>query len=108
MLRDPALRAIAAKVRVTANEEYESQYPARSLAKITVRLRNGKTHSLEADRTEIGRYLTPTDADIEEKFRMIATPVLGERKTSKVVELALGMERVKDLSELIKALQPGR
>lgn len=54
------------------------------------------------------RYLTPTDADIEAKFRMIATPVLGEEKTSKVVELALGMENVTDLSELMKALRPGR
>jgi 2-methylcitrate dehydratase PrpD len=106
MLNDPALRAMAARVRVTASDHYESQYPARSLARISVKLRNGKTHSLEVDRSEIGRYLTPTDADIEAKFRMIAAPVLGEKKTRKVVELALAMENVEDLGELMKALQP--
>ena len=106
MLADPAIRATAAKVRVTANEEYENQYPARSLAKITVVLRGGHTHSLEVDRSEIRRYLTPTDADIEGKFRMIATPVLGERKTSRVVELVLGFEHVGDVGELMRSLQP--
>ncbi len=106
MLNDPAIRAAAAKVRVTANEEYEQQYPARSLAKIAVALRDGRTYSLEVDRSEIGRYLTPTDADIEQKFRLIAAPVLGERKTSRVVELAFDMEHVSDIGELMKCLQP--
>jgi 2-methylcitrate dehydratase PrpD len=106
MLNDPAIRADSSKVHVTANEEYEKQYPARSLAKITIALRDGRSHSLEVDRSEIRRYLTPTDADIERKFRMIATPGLGERKTSRVVELALDMENVGDISKLIESLQP--
>jgi hypothetical protein len=78
----------------------------RSLAKIAVALRDGRTYSLEVDRSEIGRYLTPTDADIEQKFRLIAAPVLGERKTSRVVELAFDMEHVSDIGELMKCLQP--
>ena len=106
MTRDPEIRALAAKVRVTSNEAYEAQYPARSLARITVRLRDGETHSVEADRTAIPRYLTPTDDDIEAKFRMIAEPVLGAVKTRTVVALALKLERLEHVGTLIAALRP--
>jgi len=105
MIQDPAIRAMAAKVRITANEAYESQYPARSLARITLHLRDGKSVSLEADRSEIRRYLEPTDADIEAKFRLIAQPVLGEQKTKRIVDIAFGLERAGDTRELMQAMQ---
>ena len=63
-------------------------------------------HSLEVDRTEIQRYLTPTDADIESKFRTIAVPVLGEAKVAGIVAIAASMDRVANMEMLIKALQP--
>ena len=106
-LRDKAVWAMAEKVRITENEDYERQYPARSLARISIRLHSGVTRSLEIDRSELGRYLAPTDADIEDKFRLVATPVLGQAKTDKVVELVQRMETLPDLDELMKALQPG-
>ena len=105
-LRDPAFSAMADRVRITENEDYERQYPARSLARITITLRGGVKHSMEIDRSEIGRYLRPTDADIEEKFRLIAAPVLGEAKTRKVVQLVQSMETLPNLSELMDALKP--
>ena len=75
--------AHASKVKIVENEDYERQYPAHSLARVTLTLNNGKTLSAEVDRSERGRYLTPTDADIEEKTRLLATPVLGEAKTER-------------------------
>jgi len=104
-LHDAALRATIAKVHISANEDYEARYPAHSLARITLRLRDGRSVSLEADRSEIRRYLSPTDADIEGKFRMIARPVLGEAKTTRVVELAFGLERLSDVNGLMQALR---
>lgn len=105
-LADPQLRALASRVRITQNDDYEAQYPAKSLARVTVRLRNGATHSLEVDRSEIKRYLTPSDADIEAKFRLIATPVLGQNKTDRVVSLAWCVETLSEIRTLMQALQP--
>ena len=105
-LRDRKVLAMAEKVRITENEDYERQYPARSLARISVRLRGGVTHSLEIDRSEIERYLRPTDADIEGKFRLIATPVLGKAKTDTVVHWLQNMETMPNVELLMKALQP--
>src|SRR5205085_10778087 len=78
VLRDPVIRANASKVKITENEEYERLYPARSLARVTLKLRDGRAHSAVVDRSERGRYLTPTDADIEHKFRLLATDRLGQ------------------------------
>lgn len=107
-LNDPAVRAMIAKVRISANDAYEAQYPARSLAKITLHLRDGRAVSREADRTEIRRYLDPSDADIEGKFRLIAQPVLGEAKTKQAIDLVYGLEQLRDIAPLIEALQPPR
>jgi 2-methylcitrate dehydratase PrpD len=105
-LHDAQIAALADRVHITENEDYERQYPARSLARVTVRLHSGAQHSLETDRSEIKRYLTPGDADIEEKFRLIATPVLGEAKTDTVVALAWRLETLPDLGALLAALKP--
>ena len=107
VLRDPKIRAIASKVKITENEEYERQYPARSLARVTLKLRDGKSVSKEVDRSERGRYLTPTDDDIEGKFRLLATPVLGQAKADKVTALCKRFERLPDMKELIAALRVG-
>src|SRR5262249_53337099 len=106
VLTDKAVYAAAEKVRITENEDYERQYPARSLARVTITLNNGKSYTQEDDRSARPRYLTPTDGDIEKKFRQVATPVLGAAKTGKVVTLALGLEKLRDVGELVQALKP--
>jgi 2-methylcitrate dehydratase PrpD len=106
MLADKAVWAAAEKVRITCNEDYERQYPARSLAKVTITLRNGQSFMQEDDRSARPRYLTPTDADIEQKFRHIASPVLGAAKTDKVVALVSKLEALRNVGELVEALKP--
>ena len=53
-----------------------------------------------------GRYLTPTDEDIEGKFRLIAVPVLGPAKAESVIGLVRRLETLRDIGELIQALKP--
>ena len=105
VLRDPVIRAMASRVTITENESYEQQYPSRSLARVTLKLRSSKTVSAEVDRSERGRYLTPTDADIEHKFRLLATSVIGQANTDKVVALCARFETLPDMTELIDALR---
>ena len=107
MLKDKAIWANAEKVRITENDDYEQQYPKHSKARVTLKLKNGKTFSQEDDRSAHGRYLTPTDADIEKKFRMISTSVLGKEKTDKVVALVQKLETLPNIRELVDALRVG-
>jgi 2-methylcitrate dehydratase PrpD len=105
VLRDPAIRATASKVKIVENDDYERQYPARSLARVTLTLNNGKTVSAEVDRSERGRYLNPTDADIEEKTRLLATPALGKAKTARLIELGRRFETLPDMNEVVDTLR---
>jgi hypothetical protein len=59
----------------------------------------------EGDRSARARYLTPTEPDIEEKFRLIATPVLGQSKTDRVVALVQKFETLRNVRELVDALR---
>jgi 2-methylcitrate dehydratase PrpD len=106
VLKDKAVWAAADKVRITENEDYEQRYPAQSLARVTITLKNGKSFSQEEDRSARGRYLTPTDEDIARKFRLIAVPVLGKARAEKVIELAGRLESMRDIGELVQALKP--
>lgn len=106
LLQDKAIWAAAEKVRITENEEYERRYPAQSLARVTITLNDGRSFTQEEDRSARGRYLTPTDDDIERKFRLIAVPVLGQAKSEKVIALVRGLETLRDIGELVEALAP--
>lgn len=106
VLKDKAVRAAAEKVRISENEEYERRYPAQSLARVTITLKNGKSFSQEEDRSARGRYLTPTDEDIAHKFRLIARPVLGEARSEKVIGIVNRLEKLPDIGELIEAIKP--
>jgi 2-methylcitrate dehydratase PrpD len=107
-LKDRRIWAAAEKVRTTENDYYESQYPAHSLVKVTLRLKNGQSYSCESDRSANPRYLTPSDADIERKFRLIATPVLGQTQTDRVVELVAGLDKLGNVKPLVDALRPSK
>jgi 2-methylcitrate dehydratase PrpD len=105
MLQDKAIHRLSDKVRITENEDYERQYPARSLVRVTIRLKDGREHSLETDRSDIHRYLYPTDADIEGKFRLIADPVLGEAASQKIIEGIRSIETASTIDHVIAAMR---
>ena len=75
---------------------------------MTITLRGGVSHSIEVDRTANPRYLNPSDADIEGKFCMIATPVLGQAQADAVVRLVSRLETLSDIGELMQALRPSK
>jgi 2-methylcitrate dehydratase PrpD len=104
MLNNKAVHDIAQRVRIVENEEYERQYPAKSLARVTLKLKDGTSHSKEVDRSTRGRYLTPTNQDIESKFRLITEPILGVAAASRIVDKVWNLETMKNVSGLVKDL----
>ena len=60
MLSNPEINAAADMVRITENEEYEKVYPAKSLARVTMRLKDGRVVTQEVDRS--GETLAVADA----------------------------------------------
>jgi 2-methylcitrate dehydratase PrpD len=104
ILTHPLVRDLAGRVRVVISEEYERRYPVQSLARVALRLRDGKQYDQERDRHLDTRYSKPTDADIKSKFRLIATPVLGSGPTDRIVNLAFALDTAPGIGEIMKCL----
>ncbi len=76
-LFDPDLLALADRVEVEVEPEYEAAFPAKAYAEVIVTGRDGRT--LASGRAE-ARWEPPdrpSDDELERKFRWLATPVLG-------------------------------
>ena len=49
--------------------------------------------------------MNPTDEDIEGKFRMIATDILGQKKTDRVIAIVRNFETEDSVTELVECLK---
>ena len=71
-LDDPALLALAAKVTVTAGDDFTAAFPGKQGAEVTVRLKDGRvlSHRLQD--------VIPADLDlIRRRFRAAAAKAIG-------------------------------
>ena len=76
---EPALRALAAKVSVTASARFAVAFPALRGAEIVIHRADGQTLRHHQP-TRVGSPEYPsTDADISSKFMQLARPVHGAR-----------------------------
>jgi 2-methylcitrate dehydratase PrpD len=76
-LGNPAIRADMTKTTVSLDSDLADAYPGRRAARVTIRLRDGR----KLERYQPTRKGDPdaplTDAELGEKFRELATPVIG-------------------------------
>jgi 2-methylcitrate dehydratase PrpD len=103
---DPAIAALAERVEVIADRERDpSGFGDRGRYLVTLRLRDGATLSEEAGIAR-GDAANPVSAEVEvQKFRDLASMRLGPEAVARVENLTLGVERVRDVSELGVALR---
>lgn len=112
-IRDPALLALAGKVKGIADLEYESRYPARFPTEVTIRLKSGETVRAFRDLpsgdpqnpvyAEKGRF----EGEMVEKFRWLlkGQPGYAARCEEMVAKLS-SLETVSDVSGLLALFTP--
>jgi 2-methylcitrate dehydratase PrpD len=101
-LFDEAVLALANRVKAEVKGEYERAFPAKAVADVEVTGRDGQTFSA------IGKQAIweppdtlPTDDELEAKFRWLVDPALGRERTTAIVRLIWGFERVADAQNLL-------
>lgn len=106
-LRDARLLELAARVRLALDPRLDAMYPARRAARVEIRTTDGLKCEREVltIRGAADDPLTPQELD--EKFRRLAGPVLGEAGTRRVLGVLRDIERYDDLSDLWAALETG-
>jgi 2-methylcitrate dehydratase len=102
-VRDPALRPLMSKLKVTVDDALEAVLP-RMVLRITVTATNGKQHSVEIV-DPLGHPDNPMqDKDIEAKFSAMAEPVLGPQRCRRALDALWQVRGADDVGALFAML----
>lgn len=102
--KDPEVLKLMAKVTVATDPELEKLHPHALPAHLDIRTKKGERFSQRVDHPK-GDPLNPlTDEEIEAKFRSLASPLMGEHRITRIIQMANDIEEVDDIGELMDAL----
>ncbi|MSQ06428.1 MAG: MmgE/PrpD family protein [Dehalococcoidia bacterium] len=101
---DPALRPLIAKMTIEENPEFTQRYPAEYNCRIEVTTRAGKPLVAATAYPKGNRRNPLADAEVDTKFRRLASSVLAEAQCDRALELVWSLEQQPSLEELLDAL----
>lgn len=77
-LNDPVTRSLMARISKALDPEVDAGFPARRAARVSIRLRDGRSFTHWQSDRKGDPELPLTDADLEGKLIELASPVIGE------------------------------
>lgn len=107
-IHDPALLALAQKVRVEIDPAIDAVYPGVTPTRVEVTLKDGRKLVNQVDMPKGDPRAPLTEAELIAKFRELAGMVLDERSARAVESAVLGLESLDTLAPLMRLLRkPG-
>ena len=88
-LADPRIRRLLGLMTLTEDPALSRLFPAERWARVTVRLADGRTLASDAARARGNPENPLDDAELRDKYRALAEPVLGEARSARI-EQAVG------------------
>lgn len=104
-IADPKVHELASRVVVTEDPGMSARFPAEWPLELVVRMRGGTVRSRRIDRVKWSDSRPPAWEDLEEKFLMLASPVLGEATARAAVDLIAGLEDDESIAPLMDLLR---
>jgi 2-methylcitrate dehydratase PrpD len=106
-LRDPDVRALMQKIECVADAELSKAFPRQRAARVEIELASGRRVE-HFQPTRKGDPEAPlTDAELDDKFLELATPVIGDARARALLKRLWSLETEKtvelDASERIPA-----
>jgi 2-methylcitrate dehydratase len=101
-IMDERIRAQLNKVEVVADPEIEAVFPELQRVVVTIHTTDGRELTKQLDYPKGDPRNPLTDAEIEEKFDALASPILSEGARKRVKEAVWGLEEVGSISELME------
>ena len=106
-IRDPDVLALLHRVEMRADSGLVSGSDGSRPATVTVRLRDGATHSLHARFPKGGSEVPMTSEELQSKFRDCARNVLSDAARDQAIELIENIEALDDVRPLMALLRGG-
>jgi 2-methylcitrate dehydratase PrpD len=101
--RDPALAALAAKVRVTAPPAIDRLYPKLRPARVTLATARG-TFTRQADEALGSRLVPLDDQGLQAKFHTLVAPVLGAASAAALARGLWAIEEAGNVGSLVQTM----
>jgi 2-methylcitrate dehydratase PrpD len=99
---DPVIAALRARVVA----QVEPAFPEEQAA-VTIVLNDGRRVTTEVEHASGSPENPLSDETVEEKFRALVSPVLGERRSEELLAVAWGLDEAPDVRELMALASPG-
>lgn len=107
-LRDPAVKEIMRKVKVTEDPLLSAMYPAGAPGRVTILMRSGKSNVAEI-RYPKGHEKNPmTDREIEDKFVALSAKRLSAEQCKKFIDTIWAVDAVRDVRAVTALLAPSK
>ncbi len=103
-MRDPKISDLAHRIKFEVDPECESMYPEKHVAKLTLRLRDGREFKERVDYAKGFPENPMSDADLERKYYSLATVVVSKDRACEIVESAWKAENLASIESLGKML----
>ena len=107
-IQDPSLRPLIKKLTVVEDPEFTRRYPTEACTRIDVTTTDGRTLTAETRYPKGHRANPLTDAEVEAKFRGLASDALGTKGCDRVLAHARDLEKAATLDALLESLVASR
>ena len=105
-LRDPAVKEIMRKVKVTEDAALSALYPEGAPGRVTISMRSGEPHVAEI-RYPKGHEKNPmTDREIEDKFEAMSAERLSAEQRRNFIDRIWAFDSVRDVRDVTALLSP--
>ncbi len=98
---DPAVLSIADKVRVEVKEEFERAFPKKTISAVAIVTTDGKKFESGPIEPRWEPPLLPSDQELEDKFRRLVDPIIGEARSRRLVEISWSLDQIKSVKEIL-------
>lgn len=104
VIRDPAVRDMMRKVEIVADPELDALYPEKFPSRVEITMAGGQVYRAGLDYAKGSPGNPCTRADTDDKFRRLASPVLGDARVREIIDMTRRLEDVRDVRVLSRLL----
>jgi 2-methylcitrate dehydratase PrpD len=103
-LADPAVKAVAGKVKLTNDAVLDKLFEGHMPARVTVQTVSGHKHEELVIDAKGSPALRLSHDEVDEKFRSMAVDVLGRERSESVIDSLRNIETIKDVAAILPML----
>ena len=104
-LQDPRIWDLLGKIKVVADPEIDSLFPAVKRARVTITDHQGASHTAQVDHAKGSPQNPMSDEEIISKFQANAAEILSREAQDQVIDLTMNFEQVEDLGDYMRLLR---